>query len=96
MVAQTPELLQLVPHPYIELNPSDAEKLQITDGDLVRLTTPKGSLERTARLNRRCPEGTCFTPDNIGSPRINAILDWNTPLPHITLAKAQVPQAVTT
>jgi predicted molibdopterin-dependent oxidoreductase YjgC len=96
MVAQTPELLQLVPHPYVELNAADAQRLHIEDGQLVRLTTQRGSLERTAKVNRRCPEGTCFTPDNIGSPRINVILDWNTPLPTVTLTKAQVPQVAAT
>ncbi|HEU5318128.1 MAG TPA: NADH-quinone oxidoreductase subunit NuoG [Chloroflexota bacterium] len=92
-VAQTPELLQMVPVPYVELNTADAGRLSIQDGQTVRLTTSKGSIERVARLNRRCPEGTCFSPDNVGSPRLNLILDWNDPLARVTLTPATVAEA---
>ncbi|MGI8423906.1 MAG: NADH-quinone oxidoreductase subunit NuoG [Chloroflexota bacterium] len=93
MLRQTPELLQMVPDPYVELNAADATRLGIKDGDSITLSTSKSSITRTAKINRRCPEGVCFTPDNIGSPRVNAILDWGHPLPRVTLVRAQAAEA---
>ncbi|MEO6062150.1 MAG: molybdopterin-dependent oxidoreductase, partial [Thermoflexales bacterium] len=86
VVRATPELLQMVPDPYVELNSADAGRLGVAAGQTVALSTGKGSVERVVRVNRRCPEGVCFTPDNSGKPRINAILDWNEPYPRVRLA----------
>lgn len=86
VVRGTPELLQMMPEPYVELNAADAGRLGLAAGQTVALSTGKGTVERVVRVNRRCPEGTCFTPDNSGRPRINAILDWNEPNPRVRLA----------
>ncbi|HET7771153.1 MAG TPA: NADH-quinone oxidoreductase subunit NuoG [Chloroflexota bacterium] len=95
MVRATPELLQMVPEPYVELNAADAERLGLSEGDTATLTTSRGSITRLVKVNRRCPEGVCFTPDNSGSPRVNAILDWNEPVTHVALAKAAVMESAT-
>jgi len=76
----------MVPDPYVELNAADAGRLGVAAGQTVAISTGKGSVERVVRVNRRCPEGVCFTPDNSGQPRINAILDWNEPYPRVRLA----------
>ncbi|HEX2515837.1 MAG TPA: molybdopterin dinucleotide binding domain-containing protein, partial [Chloroflexota bacterium] len=86
-----PELLELVPPAYVEVNREDAARLGLREGQPVLLRTPRGSVQREARVNGRCPPGVCYTPDNIGRPRVNALLDWEQPLAVVTLEPAPVP-----
>ena len=86
LLRPTIELMQMVPEPYVEVNRADADRLGVAEGQLVEITSPKGSVRRTVRVNSRCPPGVCFTPDNIGAPRINAILDWQTPITTVRVA----------
>jgi len=44
----------------IELNPEDAERLGICDGDNVRVTSRRGSIEIGARVTERVGQGTTF------------------------------------
>ncbi len=80
-----PEVLEMVPEPYVEVNRQDAARLGLTEGRLVRLRTARGGVERRLRVNGRCPVGVCYTPDNLGRPRVNMILDWAQPFPTVTL-----------
>jgi predicted molibdopterin-dependent oxidoreductase YjgC len=85
VVRGTPQLLQMVPEPYIELNPADAERFGISAEQTVTVSTAKGSVERVAKINGRCPQGVCFSPDNSGLTRINALLDWGDPQPRVSV-----------
>jgi formate dehydrogenase alpha subunit len=86
-----PQLLEMVPEPYVEVNGEDAARLGLQEGQLVTLGTARGAVERRLRVNGRCPPGVCYTPDNIGRPRVNAILDWAEPWPRVTLEPAREP-----
>ncbi|HEX2185845.1 MAG TPA: molybdopterin dinucleotide binding domain-containing protein, partial [Chloroflexota bacterium] len=90
MLLETAELMEVVPEPYVELHHRDAERLGLAEGQLVELRTAKGSIQRLVRVNGRCPPGVCYTPDNSGRPRVNAILDWAEPYPVVQLVP--VPQ----
>lgn len=46
-------LHQAVPHAYVELNPEDAKRMSIGNGDPVRLTTRRGSIEMPASVDER-------------------------------------------
>jgi NADH-quinone oxidoreductase chain G len=94
MVRPTVELWQMVPEPYVEVNRADAARLGLSDGQLVELRTPRGSLQRTVRVSGRCAAGVCFSPDNIGRPRINELLDWGTPWTRVEIVPAPAPAAV--
>lgn len=49
-------LSRLEPAPLVELHPEDGKKLQIQEGDQVRVTTPVGSIEAIAALRGNgCP-----------------------------------------
>jgi anaerobic selenocysteine-containing dehydrogenase len=56
-----PALRRQVPEPYLELNPTDAASLSVTDGAPVRLVTPKGSIRLNARVTNRVPTGVVST-----------------------------------
>jgi len=88
-IQDVPQLLEMVPQPYVEVNRQDAARLGLTEGQRVTLTAARGSVERLVRVNGRCPAGVCYTPDNVGRPRVNTILDWNEPWPTVTLEPAR-------
>jgi ferredoxin-nitrate reductase len=65
---RAPELEAAAPDAWVELHPDDAERLGVGEGDLVRLRSPRGTIEAPARLVpiRR---GTVFVPFHYGSRR---------------------------
>jgi predicted molibdopterin-dependent oxidoreductase YjgC len=77
MVNETPELRVTVAEAYVEVNRADAARLGIIDGAVVEVHGPAGLVTRVARVNGRVPAGTVFAPENLGSPRINAVLRWS-------------------
>ncbi|MCX8252189.1 MAG: hypothetical protein OTJ98_10110 [Dehalococcoidia bacterium] len=51
---------ELVPHELAELNPVDALALGIEDGEVVRVSSRRGSLEVHAKVTDRSPKGAIF------------------------------------
>ncbi len=47
---------------FVEINPSDAAKLGIEDGDLVRISSRRGFTEAKALITKDIKEGTLFMP----------------------------------
>ena len=50
------------PEPHAFLNPGDAKEMGISDGDFVRISSRRGTIELRARLSHRDTPGTCFVP----------------------------------
>ncbi|MBI3733564.1 MAG: hypothetical protein HY259_08930, partial [Chloroflexi bacterium] len=50
---------------YAELNRADAERLHVTDGQMIRLKSAIGAVELTARVDGRAPEGVVIAPVNL-------------------------------
>ena len=50
------------PEAHVYMNPDDAKAMGVTDGDFVRLSTRRGTIETRARLSHRDTPGTCFMP----------------------------------
>jgi NADH-quinone oxidoreductase subunit G len=55
-----------LPLPYVELNSADAAKLDVQDGDTVKVTLNGASVEVTARVDGRAPEGVALMPESLG------------------------------
>ena len=64
MTRRVPVLHRAVPEAYVELNPADAERLGIVNGQKVRLVTRRGKLVLKAAIDRRGrpPQGQVFVP----------------------------------
>jgi formate dehydrogenase alpha subunit len=60
MTRHSEVLDKLVSVGAIEVNPEDAEKLGIADGEMVRVTSRRGEIEIAARVTERVPPGTVF------------------------------------
>ncbi|MDQ5854545.1 MAG: molybdopterin-dependent oxidoreductase, partial [Chloroflexota bacterium] len=75
------ELLRFwVADPYVGLNREDAGQLEITSGDRVRLTSPAGSIELWARVDRDVPPGAALVPDLETIPLANVQTGVFTPV----------------
>jgi anaerobic selenocysteine-containing dehydrogenase len=62
---RAPELLAAAPDAWVELNPADAERLGVQEGEPVRVTSPRGSVEAPARFHD-LREGVVFIPFHYG------------------------------
>jgi nitrate reductase NapA len=64
MTRRIPTLHRAVPSAFVEINRADARAMGIRDGDTVRLTSRRGSVELEARIDYRGqpPRGRLFAP----------------------------------
>jgi nitrate reductase NapA len=64
MTRRIPSLHRAVPQSYVEINRADARALGVRDGDTVRLTSRRGSVEVEARIDYRGQpaRGRLFAP----------------------------------
>ncbi|CAL2116011.1 periplasmic nitrate reductase subunit NapA [Tenacibaculum sp. 190130A14a] len=53
MTRRIPVLHRAMPHAYVELSPEDAKRMQIRNGDKVKLTTRRGEIILPASVNER-------------------------------------------
>jgi ferredoxin-nitrate reductase len=54
------------PKPYIEIHPSDAQKIDVQEDELVRLSTRRGEIQLPARIKDTISPGTVFVPFHWG------------------------------
>jgi len=83
MTRRVEQLHQAVPAAYVELNPDDAKKLKIKNGNKVKITSRRGSIVMTAQINGRAvpKPGTIFMPFFDESQIINVLtLDAHCPI----------------
>lgn len=66
-------LNQLYPELLAELNPADAEKLGVEDGDFVTITSRRGSIKVKAWLTDRPAAGVVFVPFHFGESAVNLL-----------------------
>jgi formate dehydrogenase major subunit len=63
----------LVPEGHIEIHPADASRLGISKGELVRVSTRRGSIEIRAFPDRHAQEGTLFIPFHFAEAAANRL-----------------------
>lgn len=64
MTGKTPEIDVISPEAFAEVNPADAKRLGIKEGNWIRMTSRRGSVEMRATVTDRSQEGTIFTTYN--------------------------------
>jgi formate dehydrogenase alpha subunit len=61
------------PESLVEINQKDSEKYGIEDGETVRVSTRRGSVEAKARVTSRSPEGTIFMNFHFREAAVNLL-----------------------
>jgi len=62
----SPALMRRTPEPILELNPGDARRAAVGDGEFVEITSRRGKAVAQARVTGTIREGTCFLPFHWG------------------------------
>ncbi len=79
MTEKTPGLMELSGHSYIEINPEDAEKAGIHDGERIRVSSRRGTISSEAHVSEKANPGECWMPfhflDGNANWLTNAALD---------------------
>jgi anaerobic selenocysteine-containing dehydrogenase len=63
---RAPQLAAAAPDVWVEIHPDDAERLGIGEGDMVRVSSPRGTVEARARTSE-IRAGVVFVPFHYGS-----------------------------
>jgi len=61
------------PGPYVEINPGDAETLNIISGDLVKVSSRRGSITLKANVSKRPDRGVVFIPFHFKEASANVL-----------------------
>jgi formate dehydrogenase alpha subunit len=61
------------PDVFVEINPDDAEKHRISDGDKITVASRRGSIEVTARLTSNSPRGNVLVPLHLAVSAANRL-----------------------
>jgi ferredoxin-nitrate reductase len=64
--AKCDKLVLREPGPYVELHPADAVRLGVGEGELVQLSSRRGTIQLPARLSDSAAPGTVFVPFHWG------------------------------
>ncbi len=75
MTRRTYALNELMPEGFIEINPADANKLKLKDGDWVKVVSEKGEIEARVKLSERVPEGVIFSSFHFAEIPVNMLAD---------------------
>jgi len=62
MTRRSYALDSIAPTASVFLNPADAERLGVADGEFVRVSSRRGTIELEARVSHRETPGSCFIP----------------------------------
>jgi len=85
--AQSEIMRQLIPEPFIEINPADAEALGIADQDAVTVSSARDSLELRARVcDDICP-GCVFVPLHLSEMPVAALCELGTAVTWVKVTK---------
>lgn len=94
MTRRTETLNREIPTGYVEINPVDAEKLGVTDGELVLVQSRRGEINIKALITERVPKGVIFIPFHFAECAANVLtnpaLDPVAKIPELKVCAARV------
>lgn len=98
MTRRSPVLDRLVPHGMVEIHPSDASRLKVKAGEMVRVLTRRGAIETRARVTDRVTEGSLFIPFHFSEAAANRLtidaLDPVAKIPEYKVCAARVEKVI--
>jgi formate dehydrogenase alpha subunit len=73
MTRRSVKLDREVPEAYVEVNPEDAERLGLKDGERGRLVSRRGEIETNIWVTERVPQGVVFAPFHFAEAAANVL-----------------------
>ena len=73
MTGRSPTLDAEFPRAFVEINPADASKLGIADGDLVEVSSRRGKITTTARVTAKVDRGVVCMPFHFAEEAVNRL-----------------------
>jgi formate dehydrogenase major subunit/formate dehydrogenase alpha subunit len=73
MTRRSDGLNGLAPGPFVEINGADAEKIRITDGQRVKVSSRRGSIVLPAKVGTRVDTGVLFIPFHFWEAAANVL-----------------------
>ncbi len=73
MTRRTSTLDREVPSAYVEMHPRDAERLQLNNGERVRVSSRRGRIEIQAKITEKVKEGSIFIPFHFKEAAANVL-----------------------
>jgi formate dehydrogenase major subunit len=64
---------ELCPESLVELNPADATKFGISDGQMIKVTSRRGSVKAKTRITEKSPQGTIFMNFHFAEAAVNLL-----------------------
>jgi formate dehydrogenase alpha subunit len=92
---QAPGLMTIAPNAgRLHMNPNDMERLGVTDGAKVRVTTAQGKLDMGVQADLAMVPGSCFFPEHFNEPPVKDLMaveiDRHTGVPYFKLTSATI------
>ncbi|MEP6887460.1 MAG: molybdopterin-dependent oxidoreductase, partial [Nitrospirales bacterium] len=92
---QAPGLMTIAPNTgRLHMNPKDMERLGLTDGAKVRVTTAQGKLDMGVQADLAMVPGSCFFPEHFNEPPVKDLMaveiDRHTGVPYFKLTSAAI------
>jgi NADH-quinone oxidoreductase chain G len=85
---KSPELNQVGPGNWVEVNPEDASSYQLTDGQEVLVKSKRGEIKLKTRISKRQTKGTIFIPYHFAEQPVNTLTSKDLEPTCLTLQKA--------
>lgn len=95
MTRRVDPINKVSPGPYVEINPDDALSLNIKDGDMVQVTSRRGSIRLRADVSNRPDKGVVFIPFHFREAAANVLtnckaLDPLCKIPELKVATVKI------
>jgi len=74
MSRRTTKLSKLKPASYLDMNPQDTEAASLSENDIVRMTSPHGSVELPLKIEPSLQRGYLFAPIHFSKPNFNSLM----------------------
>ncbi len=73
MTRRSPSLVREIDRAFVEVNPADAGELGVGEGDWVKVSSRRGSVEVNARVTAKVGKGVIFMPFHFAEARVNEL-----------------------
>ncbi|MCW3978278.1 MAG: molybdopterin-dependent oxidoreductase, partial [Candidatus Bathyarchaeota archaeon] len=84
----------LIPECLVEINPEDASRLKVIDGDVVKVVSRRGEIYSKIAVTERSPEGAVFVPFHFAEAAANILtnpaLDPHSKIPELKICAVRL------